>query len=162
MAQLLVREIMTPKPRVVAPTDKVSAAAKLMAQQDIGALLVGADDRLVGMLTDRDITLRVVAEGRSLDTSVADVMTPDLKYVYEDEAIDDVARNIKELKLRRFPVLDRNKRLVGIVSLGDLAQGRGTVTGQTRKLSGEALHEVSRPAQEKSGKASRRPTVPPC
>jgi CBS domain-containing protein len=92
-----------------------------MAEIEAGALPVGEDDRLVGMLTDRDITVRAVAAGLGPDCPVREVMTHDVKYVYEDETIDDLARNIATLQVRRLPVLNRDKRLVGIVSLSDLA-----------------------------------------
>jgi len=83
---------------------------------------VGENDRLVGMLTDRDIAVRAVADGLGPDTPVREVMSPDVKYCYEDEDIDHVAANMAGLELRRLPVVDRDKRLVGIVSLGNFAQ----------------------------------------
>ena len=83
---------------------------------------VGEKDRLVGMLSDRDITIRAVARGLAPDRcKVRDVMTTEIKYVFDDESVEDVARNMSELQVRRLPVLNRDKRLVGIVSLGDLA-----------------------------------------
>jgi len=134
-----IREIMTRDVRVASPSDNLQQAAQLMEKEDFGALPIGEDDRLVGMLSDRDITIRAVARGLSPDRcKVRDVMTSDVKYVYDDESVADVARNMSELQVRRLPVLNRDKRLVGIVSLGDLAVSEP-------KPAGEALHSISQP-----------------
>jgi CBS domain-containing protein len=134
-----IREIMTPNVRLATPDQTVHEAAKMMAEIDCGVLPVGEGDRLVGMITDRDIALRVVAAGKSPDKcKVQDIMSSGIKYVYEDETIEDVDRNMSTHQIRRFPVVDRNKRLVGIVSLGDLAtRGHGPAAGH-------AIREVSR------------------
>ena len=116
-----VREAMTRDVRLVRPDQTIREAAHLMAELDIGALPVEKDDRLVGMITDRDIAVRAVAEGRGPDTPVRDVMSAEVKYCYEDQTIDEVTRNMGEQRIRRLPVLTREKRLVGILSLGDLA-----------------------------------------
>jgi CBS domain-containing protein len=116
-----IAEIMSRDVRVASPTDTIQHAARVMAEIEAGVLPVGENDRLVGMLTDRDIAIRAVAAGLSPDCPVGQVMTHDVKYVYEDESIDDLARNIMSLQVRRLPVLNREKRLVGIVSLSDLA-----------------------------------------
>jgi CBS domain-containing protein len=137
-----IADIMTRNVHVVSPDRSVQDASRLMAEFDIGALPVGEDDRLVGMLTDRDITVRVVAEARSpVDCRVGDVMTRDIKYVYEDESTEDLARNMSDLQVRRMPVLNRQKRLVGIVSLGDLA-----TAGDSLLDAGDAVAGVSEPA----------------
>jgi CBS domain-containing protein len=134
-----VREIMTRDVRVVSPTDDLRSAAQLMEKNDFGMVPVGENDRLVGMLTDRDITVRAVARGLAPDQAkVRDVMTSDVKYVYEDESVADVSRNMSELQVRRLPVLNREKRLVGIVSLGDLAL-------KQPKPAGDALRSISEP-----------------
>jgi CBS domain-containing protein len=118
-----VSEIMTRDVIVAAPGDTLQHAAKLMEENDFGVLPIGENDRLVGMLSDRDITVRAVARGLAPDSAqVRDVMTSDVKYVYDDESIEDAARNMESLQVRRLPVLNREKRLVGIVSLGDLSQ----------------------------------------
>jgi len=118
-----VSEIMTRDVVVAAPGDSLQHAAKLMEENDFGVLPIGENDRLVGMLSDRDITIRAVARGLVPDKAeVRDVMTSDVKYVYDDESIEDAARNMESLQVRRLPVLNREKRLVGIVSLGDLSQ----------------------------------------
>jgi CBS domain-containing protein len=119
---MLVSEIMSRDVKIAAPGDPLVKAAKMMAESDVGFLPVGENDRLVGMVTDRDITVRAVAKGRApSDCTVRDVMTSDVKYVFEDDDTEDVARNMADLQVRRLPVLNRDKRLVGIVSLGDLA-----------------------------------------
>src|SRR5262245_20333058 len=117
-----INEVMTRQVRIASPDDTVQEAANIMHECDFGLLPIGENDRLVGMLSDRDITVRAVAQGLSPGTcKVRDVMSANVKYIYEDESIEDAARNMSELQIRRLPVLSRDKRLVGIVSLGDLA-----------------------------------------
>lgn len=133
-----VAEIMSKNVRLTSPSDTIEQAAKLMKQMDCGALPVGENDRLVGVVTDRDIALRAVAKGKSpKQCKVKEVMSKGIKYVYEDEPTEAVAESMKKLQLRRLPVLNRDKRLVGIVALGDLA------TRHDGSLAGEALHGVS-------------------
>ena len=118
-----ISEVMTRDVQVGSPDDVLQKAAQLMEQNDFGMLPIGENNRLVGMLSDRDITIRAVARGLVPDKAeVRDVMTSDVKYVYDDESIEDAARNMESLQVRRLPVLNREKRLVGIVSLGDLSQ----------------------------------------
>lgn len=114
-----VSEAMTRGAQIARPDETLQQAARRMAKEDIGFLPVGDDDRLVGMITDRDITIRAVAEGRSCETPVRDIMTRDVKYCFEDEDMDDVVQNMGNIQVRRLPVVDRNKRLVGVVSLAD-------------------------------------------
>lgn len=116
-----VREAMTNDVCVTSPDRSIRDAARLMAKIDAGALPVGENDRLVGMITDRDIAVRAVAEGKSLETNVGDIMSKEVLYCFDDEDLDDVARNMSHVKVRRLPVLNREKRLVGILSVGDLA-----------------------------------------
>jgi len=115
-----------------------------MAELDTGIMPVREGDRLVGMITDRDIAVRAVAQGRGPDTSVRDVMTDDVKYCYEDDDTDDVARNMADIQVRRLPVLTRDKRLVGIISLGDMA-----VTEKSGRA-GEAVAGISQPGGQHS------------
>jgi CBS domain-containing protein len=120
-----IRDVMSRDVKLASPNDTVKQAAELMAEIDAGSIPVGENDRIVGMLTDRDIALRAVARGKAPDECrVRDIMSSEIKYVYDDESVDDLARNMGELQLRRLPVLNRDKRLVGIVSLGDLAKAR--------------------------------------
>ena len=116
-----VSEVMTAKPQVIQANESVLKAAELLARNDIGGLPVEKDDRLIGMLTDRDIVVRVVAGGRDpAKTKVLDVVSEQVKYCYEDEDVEHVAENMNQLLIRRLPVMDRDKRLVGIVSIDDI------------------------------------------
>lgn len=133
-----VSEAMTGQVRMVTPDQTLQDAAQLMNLADIGALPVGENDRLVGMITDRDIAIRAVAAGKGPLTPVHDVMTDSVKYCFEDEDIDHVARNMGDQQIRRLPVLNREKRLVGMLALGDIAvlASDGSV--------GKALSQISR------------------
>jgi len=116
----------------------ISEIAHLMEKGDIGAVPIGKNDRLVGMITDRDITLRVVAAGRDpRKTKAEEVMTKDIIYCRTTETVEDAIHLMDQKKIRRLPVLDDNKRLVGMLSLGDVAQSA------SRDLSGELLHAVA-------------------
>ena len=117
-----VSKCMTRDVQLVNPTQSIRDAARMMAEIDAGALPVGQDDRLVGMITDRDIAVRAVAEGKSPDTPIREIMSREVLYCFDDQELKDIARNMGEMKVRRLPVLNRDKRLVGIVSLGDLAR----------------------------------------
>ena len=124
-----VSEAMTRDVRVTTPGQSIREAAKLMAELDAGAIPVGDSDRLVGIITDRDIAIRAVAAGKSPDTPVREVMSSDVKYCFEDEELDHVAQNMGDIRVRRLPVVNRDKRLVGIVSLGDVALTTGHAVG---------------------------------
>jgi len=139
-----VSEAMTRDVRVANADETIRQAARLMASLDAGALPVGENDRLVGMITDRDIAIRGVAEGKSPDTKVRDVMTAEVKYCFDDQDIGDVTRNMGDLQVRRLPVVNRDKRLVGILSLGDAA-----VTTDDG-AAGEALSSISQPGGQHS------------
>ena len=145
-----VREAMTRDVRLVRPDQPIREAAKLMGELDIGALPVEENDRLVGMITDRDIAVRAVAAGRGADTPIRDVMSGEIKYCYEDQTVDEVTQNMGELRIRRLPVLNRDKRLVGILSLGDLA-----IDETARDEAGEALGGISRPGGQHSQSPER-------
>jgi CBS domain-containing protein len=124
---------------VIAPDDTVGRAAGVMAKHDIGSLPVGENDRLVGFITDRDIVVRALAQGMDADAAVREVMSREVKYCYADDDLDEVAMNMADLELRRLPVVDREKRLVGIVSLANFAHSRDTRASQ------ELLQGVARP-----------------
>lgn len=145
-----VREAMTREVRLVRPDQTIREAANLMAQLDIGALPVEESDRLVGMITDRDIAVRAVAQGRNADTPIRDVMSREVKYCFEDQSIDEVTRNMGDIRVRRLPVLNRDKRLVGILSLGDLA-----IDASAQDDAGEALGGISRPGGQHSQSVER-------
>ena len=135
-----VREVMTPNPTVIAPTQSICDAARMMADCDAGILPVGENDRLVGMITDRDIAIRAVAKNRGPDTPVRDVMSQEVLYCFEDEDVDHVARNMGEQQVRRLPVVSRDKRLIGIVSIGDVSRSADANT--TRN----ALEGITQPS----------------
>ena len=136
------KDIMTPNPRCVSPDDSLQEAARTMRDLDVGPVPVCDHDRLAGMITDRDITVRAVAEGKDpRTTKVREVMTGEIIYAFEDQDVQEAARTMQERQVRRLVVLNRDKRLLGIVSLGDLAVKAGD-----ERLSGEALEQVSEPA----------------
>jgi len=138
-----VKEIMTHQVEVVHPEATLREAAQKMAALDVGPLPVCNGDELVGMLTDRDITVRATAEGRDPKTTrVYEVMTPEIIFTYEDEDVGLAAQLMTEHQIRRLVVLNRAKRLVGIVSLGDLAVHTGDV-----QQAGETLEGVSDPSE---------------
>jgi CBS domain-containing protein len=116
-----VSEAMNRGAHTVKAQDTLKSAANLMAEKDIGFLPVEENDRLVGMITDRDIVVRCVAHGKNGDTLVRDAMTGDVKYCFEDEELDDAIKSLAQQQVRRMPVMSRDKRLVGILSLADAA-----------------------------------------
>jgi CBS domain-containing protein len=134
-----VSEAMTRDVRVATPGQTIRDVAKVMDEIDAGVLPVGENDRLIGMITDRDIAVRAVAQGKGPDTPVRDIMSKDVKYCFEDEDLEHVAKNMGDIQVRRLPVVDREKRLVGIVSLGDVAQNEDLET------TGDATAGVSKP-----------------
>jgi CBS domain-containing protein len=139
-----VSDAMTPDVRLVGPEQTICDAAKLMAEIDAGVLPVAEDDRLVGMITDRDIAIRAVAQAKLPDTAVRDVMSTEVLYCYMDQDLEDVADNMAEEKIRRLPVLDRDKRLVGIISLGDLA------LMEEAETAGRTVADISEPGGDHS------------
>jgi CBS domain-containing protein len=127
-----IKEAMTKEVLVASPDQTIGDAARMMAERDSGALPVGEEDRLVGMITDRDIVIRAVAKDLGPETAIREVMSKEVLYCFQDEDVEHVAENMGEQQVRRLPVLDREKRLVGIVSLGDIArQVRPRMTGAT-------------------------------
>jgi len=136
-----IADAMTRDVKMVNPDQSIMDAARMMADCDCGVLPVADNDRLVGMITDRDIVVRGLAEGKSNDTRIKDVMSPDIKYCFEDDDIDDVAANMGDLQIRRLPVLSKDKRLVGIVSLGDIANADEIPAA-------DALSAISEPAAQ--------------
>ena len=151
-----VADVMSREVKLVGPDDNVRQVAQIMREADTGILPVAEGDRLIGMLTDRDVTVRLVAEGRDPgQTKVRDVMTADIRYVFEDEDLEHVAENMAEQQVRRLPVMNRQKRLVGVVSLGDMAKGRQS------PLAGRALSGIARQGGQHTGASSSsgRPQV---
>jgi CBS domain-containing protein len=136
---MLISEVMTSDVRIASPDQTIRDAARLMAECDCGVLPVGENDRLIGMITDRDIAVRAVAAGKGPDTLVRDIMSQEVLYCYEEEEVEDVINNMADVQVRRLPVLNGKKRLVGIVSLGDIAMAEGP------ESSGQALCGISEP-----------------
>jgi CBS domain-containing protein len=116
-----IQDAMTREVRITHPGKTIREAARAMAEIDAGSLPVAENDRIVGMITDRDIAVRAVAEDKGPNTLVRDVMSPNICYCFEDQELDEVAANMADIKVRRLPVVNREKRLVGIVALADIA-----------------------------------------
>src|SRR5213594_3278611 len=116
-----ISSVMSRDVQLIKPDDTIRSAAALMKKIDAVLLPVTENDKLVGMITDRDIAIRGVAEGKGPNTKVRDAMSYEVKYCFEDEDVAHVAENMAELQVRRLPVMNRDKHLVGIVSLADLA-----------------------------------------
>lgn len=138
---MMIKDVMTANVGMAAPATTVAEAARMMKEADIGILPVADGDRLVGMISDRDIVVRAVANGKEAgEMPVSEAMSDRLLYCFEDQSLSDVASNMGENQIRRLPVLNRDKRLVGIVSLGDLSTSGAT--GEVAK----AMEEISAPA----------------
>jgi CBS domain-containing protein len=136
-----IADVMTRDVQVILPDRNVRDAAKLMDDLNVGVLPVCDGERLVGMVTDRDITVRATAAGKDPDsTRVREIMTEVVRWCFEDEDIRDVVQTMGDVQIRRVPVVDRNKRLVGIVALGDLATDRA-------EGADEALRRISEPSE---------------
>ena len=135
-----IKDVMTPDVSFVGPDTSILEIARKMREGDIGSTPVIENERLVGMVTDRDIVVRAIAEGGDVRTKTArDAMSPGVLYCYADDSVESVLDNMGDQQIRRLPVVDSDKRLVGVVSLGDLA-----LSGR-RKAAGEALQEISQP-----------------
>jgi CBS domain-containing protein len=134
-----ISNIMSRDVQIIGPDQTLREAAAAMKKLDSGVLPVGEKDQLVGMITDRDIAIRGIAEGKGPDAKVRDAMSREVKYCFEDEDVDHIVENMAELQVRRLPVMNRDKRLVGIVSLGDLA------TEGSLPKTAKALHGISQP-----------------
>ncbi|MEJ1161619.1 CBS domain-containing protein [Prosthecomicrobium sp. N25] len=132
-----VSEVMTRDPVVIRPSETIRRAAQMMDEYNIGAIPVCDGQRLVGMVTDRDITIRATAAGRNPDeTPVSEAMSGDLRTCWLDDDVEEAARVMSEVQIRRLPVIDGDRRLVGVVALGDLATDRaGDVAGALGAIS---------------------------
>ena len=135
------KDLMSPNVKVISPEMSIRDAATQMLEGDFGMLPVGENDQMIGTITDRDIAIRAVAEGKDSSTKVRDVMTEGIVWVFEDESVEDAAKIMSQRQVRRLPVIDRNKRLVGIVALGDFA-----VESSEIRPAAEALSEISKPS----------------
>lgn len=133
-----VSDIMSREVQIASPHQSIAEIARIMADREIGFMPVGEGDRLIGTVTDRDLVTRALADGLAADTKVREVMTRDVKYCFEDEDLDEVTRNMGEVKVRRLPVVNRDKRLTGVVSIGDAALADS-------QAAGAGLSKVARP-----------------
>ena len=135
------KNLMSRDVKVISPDMSIQEAAREMRDGDFGMLPVGEDDRMIGTISDRDITIRAVAEGKNAGTKVRDVMSEGVAWAYEDDSVEEAAKIMSERQVRHLPIVDRNKRLVGIVALGDFA-----VDSSEIRPAAQALSEISRPS----------------
>ncbi|MYN14458.1 CBS domain-containing protein [Pusillimonas sp. TS35] len=136
-----IADVMSHDVKILHPDASIKDAARQMRDGDFGLMPVGEHDRLVGTLSDRDIVIRAIAEGSDANAKVRESMSTDVKWVYDDESVDTAKQIMRDHQIRRLPVVNREKRLVGIVALGDLA-----VDGKDIRATGEALAGISKPS----------------
>ncbi|MFL6532213.1 MAG: CBS domain-containing protein [Pseudomonas sp.] len=134
-----INEIMSREVRTISPDTPLREVAQIMRQADIGALVINQNDRMAGMVTDRDLVVRAMAEGMNMDTPVSRIMSDEVRYCFDDEEIDHVAKNMAQSEKRRLPVVNRDKRLVGMVSLANVASCNAD------KVSANLLRGVAQP-----------------
>ncbi len=134
-------EVMTRNVQVISPEATIREAAQQMRGGDFGMLPVGENDRMIGAISDRDIAIRAIAEGKESSTLVRDVMSDGVVWAYENDSVEEAAKLMAEHQIRRLPVVNQDKRLVGIVALGDFA-----VESTDLAPAAEALQEISRPS----------------
>ena len=135
-----VSDCMTREVRTVSLDNSLQSAAQIMGDLDCGFLPVARDDRLIGIVTDRDIAVRGVGRGLAPDAGIETVMSDEVCYCFEDDDADDLLENMGDMQVRRMPVVDRDKRLVGVVSITDLASN-----GEAPRA-GETLGDIARPS----------------
>lgn len=135
------KDVMSRDVSVISPNATIKDAAQKMREGDFGMMPVAENDRMIGAISDRDIAIRAVAEGRDPNTKVRDVMSQGIAWAYEDCSVDEAAQVMSKHQIRRLPVVNREKRLVGIVALGDFA-----VESSEIKPAAEALSGISQPA----------------
>ena len=140
MTMQKLKDLMSRDVKVISPEMSIREAAVQMRDGDFGMLPVGENDRMIGTITDRDIAMRAVAEGKDCNTKVRDVMTEGVAWVFDDQSVEEVAQMMSKHQVRRLPVVDRNKRLVGIVALGDFAVELSQI-----QPAAQALSEISKP-----------------
>ena len=127
-----IQEAMTSSPTTVEPTTTVQEAARTMKAEDVGSLPIVEGDKLVGVITDRDLTIRIIAEGKGLDTPVADVASKDVATIDPQQSLEEAARLMASNQVRRLPVVEEDGKLVGILAQADIAQaGHDSLTGET-------------------------------
>ncbi len=134
------KDLMSRDVKVINPKMSIVEAARQMRDGDFGMLPVGENDRMIGTITDRDIAIRAIAEGKDIATKVRDVMSEGITWAFEDDSVEKAAKIMSQQQVRRLPVVDHDKRLVGIVALGDFA-----VESSELRPAAQALSEISKP-----------------
>jgi len=135
-----IKDVMSHDVKVLSPETSLKDAARQMRDGDFGLMPVGENDRLVGTLSDRDIVIRAVADGRGAETTVRDIMSADVLWAYENDSVDKASQIMGDNQIRRLPIVNADKRLTGIVALGDLA-----VDGADIQAAGQTLSDISKP-----------------
>ena len=135
------RSVMSREVKVISPDATIREAAKAMLEGDFGMMPVGENDRMIGAISDRDIAVRAVAEGKDSNAKVREVMSEGITWAYEDDSVEDAARIMSDHQIRRLPVVDEDQHLVGIVSIGDFAVDSSDIEPVV-----EALSDISRPS----------------
>jgi CBS domain-containing protein len=133
-----IKDLMTHDVSFVTPDTPVAEVARRMRDEDIGSVPIVENDRMIGMVTDRDIVVRCVAAGDTEGATARTAMSPRVLYCYEDQSVNEILENMAEQQVRRMPVVNREKRLVGVVSIGDLSQ-------KSQRKAGESLKGISQP-----------------
>lgn len=136
-----IKDVMSRDVQVISPDATIAGAARCMRDGDFGMMPVGENDRMIGSISDRDIAVRAVADGRGADVKVREVMSEGIRWAYEDEPVKRAVAIMGEHQIRRLPIVNREKRLVGILALGDVA-----VKEAKKAPAAEALCEISEPA----------------
>lgn len=137
----MLKNVMSRDVQVISPDGTIAEAALQMRQGNYGMMPVGENDRMIGAISDRDIAIRAVADGKDGSTLVRDVMSAGIVWAYEEDSVDDAVRLMSKHQIRRLPIVNAEKRLVGIVALGDFA-----VTSSDLKAASEALSQISKPS----------------
>ena len=135
-----VKDVMSRDVKVISPDATIREAAQKMLSGDFGMMPVGENDRMIGAISDRDIAVRAVAQGRDANTTVREVMSQGIAWAYDDDSVEQAAQIMSEHQVRRLPIVNHDKRLVGIVALGDFA-----VESDDLEPAAEALSEISQP-----------------
>ena len=136
-----IKELMSRDVQVISPNATIQEAAQHMLKGNFGMLPVGENDRMIGSISDRDIAIRAVASGKDTDTKVREIMSEGIHWAYEDDSVTDVAKRMSEHQIRRLPIVNADKRLVGIVALGDFAVDSADIA-----VAGEVLADISQPS----------------
>ncbi len=135
------KDVMSRDVKVISPDMTITEAARKMSDGDFGMMPVGENDRMIGTISDRDIAIRAVAEGKGPGTKVREIMSEGIYWAYDDDTVERAAELMSEHQVRRLPVVNHDKRLVGIVALGDFA-----VDSSELRPAAEALAKISEPS----------------